>query len=86
MTVTLELNPDIERALFQKAISRGIDVDLYLKRLVERDLRRRPSLKEVLEPFRREVEESGISDDEFDQFVEEIREEIYQEQIAADRG
>ena len=86
MTVTLELNPDIERALFQKAISHGIDVDLYLKRLVERDLRRRPSLEKVLEPFRREVEESGISDDEFDQFVEEIREEIYQEQIAADRG
>ena len=28
--------------------------------------------KQVLEPFRREVEESGISDDEFHQFVEEI--------------
>ncbi len=85
MTVTLEFKPEIEKALRAKAFSGGVDIDVYLERLVERDLRRKASLDAVLAPFRREVEESGISDEEFDQFVEEIRDEVYQEQLAADR-
>ncbi len=39
-------------------------------------------LDEILAPFRCEVEESGITDDELDALVEEARKEIYQEKLA----
>ena len=86
MTVTLELKPEIEKALRDKARSVGFGVNVYLEKLVEQNLSPRESLDSILAPFRREVAESGMSDDEFDEFVQEIRDEVYQEQLAANRG
>ena len=43
--------------------------------MIDRDIQG-PTLDEVLAPFRRQVEESGMSDDELGAFFEEVREEI----------
>jgi hypothetical protein len=82
MTVVLELKPEIEEALQKKARDNGFEVNVYLEKLIEKDMDRAKTLDEILAPFRREVEESGITDDELGALVEETREEIYQEKLA----
>jgi len=85
MTVVLELKPDIEEALQKKAKANGFEVNVYLEKLIEKDVDQVKTLDEILAPFRREVEESGISDAELDALVEEAREEIYQENLLKER-
>lgn len=82
MTVTLELKPEIERALKIKAADKECDLNGYLMSIIEKEVSGPKTIDEILAPFRLEVEESGITDDEFDAFVDEIREEIYQEKCA----
>jgi hypothetical protein len=82
MTVVLELKPEIEEALQKKARDNGFEINVYLEKLIEKDIDRTKTIDEILAPFRREVEESGITDDELDEFMEEIREEVYQEKLA----
>lgn len=84
MTVVLELEPEVEEALQKKAIADGKDVQNYIEDSL-RKLALQPSLDEILAPFRREVAESGITDDELDALVEEAREENYQEKLAKER-
>ena len=48
-------------------------------RLIQRDLGGAASVNEALAPFRRQVEESGLSDDELGAFFEEVRDEVWQE-------
>lgn len=81
MTVVLELKPEIEEALQKKARSKGFEVNVYLEKLIEKDVAQAKTLDEILAPFRREVEESQITDDELDALVDEIREEIYREKL-----
>ncbi len=85
MTVVLELNPKIEEALYKKAKDNGFEVNIYLEKLIRKDVEHTETLDEILAPFRREVAESGITDDELDGLVEEVREEIYQENLAKNR-
>ena len=82
MTVVLELKPETEEALQKKAKAKGCEVSVYLEKLIEKDIEQKKTIDEILAPFRREVEESGVTDDELDALVEEVREEIYQENLA----
>ena len=77
MTVVLELKPEIEEALQKKAKANGFEVNIYLEMLIEKDIDRPKTLDEILAPFRREVEESGITDDELDVLVEESKQDIH---------
>lgn len=63
----------------------GKTVDEYVQQLIVEDLKKPRPIAEILAPFREEVEKSGITDDELDAMVEEIREEIYQEKLAKER-
>ncbi len=85
MTITIDLPSEVEIALQKKATADGKDVRNYIEDSL-RKLALQPSLDEILAPFRREVAESGITDDELDALVEEAREEIYQEKLAKERG
>lgn len=76
MTVVLELKPEVEEALQKKAKASGFEVGAYLERLVEKDVCRAKTLDEILAPFRKEVEESGITEEELGVLIEEAREEI----------
>ncbi len=90
MTVTVDLSPEIEGKIKMQAEKGGVKFEEYIKSLLEEASIRREKLEvlseksidEILAPFRREVEESGISDEEFDDLIEEVREEIYQEKLA----
>ncbi len=82
MTLTLHLPPETAAWLRARAAARGQDVAAYLQQLIEEDRRTEPPLKEILAPLRKDVEESGVTDEELDALVEEIREEIWQEKQA----
>lgn len=76
MNLTINLSPDEEKRLVERAARNGQDLTAYVHQLIERDIQ---VVGEALAPFRRQVEESGISEDELDVFFEEVREEVWQE-------
>ena len=84
MSITIDLPTEVETALREKATADGKDFQIYIVETLKTQALK-PSLDEILAPFRREVEESGISGDELDALVEQAREEIYQEKLAEER-
>jgi hypothetical protein len=76
MTITINLTPDEEKKLLARAARIGQDVTAYIHRLIERDIK---DVDEALAPFRSQVAESGITDEELGSFFEEVRDEIWQE-------
>jgi hypothetical protein len=77
----IPLPPDTEETLRERAKANGEDVTTYAARLIQEALST-PSVDELLAPFRRQVEESGITDAELDQLGEDLRHEVRQEQKA----
>ena len=73
--------PDTEETLRERAKANGEDVASYAARLIQEALTA-PSVDELLAPFRMQVEESGIRDDELDRLGEELRQEVRQEKQA----
>lgn len=55
-------------------IARGTDAPVP-----QNDSSQKPTTDELLEPFRRQVSESGITDDELDAFFEELRDKVWEE-------
>ncbi len=84
-TLTIQVRKNTKAILEEKAKSNGKDFAEYVEDLLEKDADRPKTIDEILAPFRREVETSGITDEEFDDFIEEVREEIYQEKLAKQR-
>lgn len=94
MNITINLPPASEERLRQCAAQTGQTVEGFVQRVLERVVHRAnggrlistgsapqstlPS-DEALGPFRRQVAESGISDDELLALFEEMREEAYQQ-------
>lgn len=74
MTITLELPPDVETAVKTQAVKDGLPLETYVTSLVKQAQQQRErievlaekSFDEILEPFRRNVEESGMSEDDLD--------------------
>ena len=86
-SVTVILPPDTERKLREKAVSAGLTLETYLSRLAETDAtngtpRRTATFDEIVAPVRRAFIESGMTDDDISDLVEEAREEVWQEKPA----
>jgi hypothetical protein len=81
-TLTISLPRNLSNALAERARRSGRDAAEYVEDLIERDICN-PSLDEMLAPFRQEFGDSGMTDDELDELVEEIRDDIYREKLAA---
>jgi predicted transcriptional regulator len=79
MTITIRLSDDEQRRLAERAAQSGRDVAEYVHMLIERDIREPVAVDQALAPFRRQVEASGMTDDELGDFFEEVREEVWQE-------
>lgn len=77
MTVTLDLEPEVESLLEKRARADGSDIEGYVKKLIEEDVSRQRTFDEILAPFRQAVERSGISDDELDSLFTEGRREVF---------
>jgi hypothetical protein len=86
MTVTLELEPEVESLLEKRARAEGCDIKGYVEKLVERDVNRAPTFDEILAPFRDAVERSGISDEELDTLFTEARREVSRERRERQQG
>lgn len=72
---------DVLQALVEKAEEMGVTPEEYARRLVEDGLfARERTFDEILAPFRREVEESGITDEELDNLFMQARRDYHQEE------
>ena len=76
MTLTLELEPEVESLLEKRARAEGCDIKGYVEKLVVRDVTRERTFDEILAPFRDAVERSGISDEDLDTLFTEARQEV----------
>jgi len=83
MTITISLSSEIEESVKSQATKEGKPLEDYVESLVEEGSRRRDridllaekSFDEILAPFRRNVEESGLSDEALDALFTEARKE-----------
>jgi hypothetical protein len=74
MPITIDLPPDVEDSLKTQAAKEGLPLEDYITSLVKEGTKRRDRidllaakpLAEILAPFRLNVEESGVSDEELD--------------------
>jgi cobyric acid synthase len=83
--LTIHVRQNTKAILEEKAKNDGKDFVEYVEDLLEKDAGRPKTIDEILAPFRREVEASEITDEEFDNLIEEVREEIHQEKLAKQR-
>jgi len=79
MTITIQPSDEEQRRLAEWAARNGRDVADYVHLLIERDIQEPAAVDQALAPFRRQVEESGMTDDELGAFFEEVREEVWRE-------
>ncbi len=67
MAVTLNLSTVARQRLADQAAAHGQDVSAYASNLLERAVAQ-PTVDELLAPYRRQVAESGMTDEELDEF------------------
>ena len=84
MAITIELSETSEKRLAERAARYGRTPEDFAAKVLNRELDAR-SLDEVLAPFRQEVAESGMTEEEFGDFIQEIRDEIWEEKHAGNR-
>lgn len=81
MTITIDLPPDVEESVKTQAAKDGLPVEAYVTSLVQEGTKRRDridllaekSFGEILAPFRRNVEDSGMGDEEMGSLFTEAR-------------
>jgi hypothetical protein len=79
MTLTIDLPPELEEVLRQHAERSGQDVKEFVIRAVREKIAKARTFDQLCAPFAQAVEQTGISEDEFDRFFEEVREDIWRE-------
>jgi len=91
MTITLNLLPETERKLHERAAANGQTVEVFIRQVLEREVVDTGGLHtatvpgcskpldQLLEPVRREFEESGMTEEELVRFLTEVREEVRKE-------
>ena len=78
MSISIPLSPEAEARLRERAQAAGEEISSYAARLLD-DALTTPSIEELLAPFRKQVNESGMSDDELDKFYEDLRDKVWEE-------
>ncbi len=87
MTITIDLKSETEARIKTQALRNGVKIEEYINELVEEASERRELLEnsseksfdEILAPIHKQFEESGMSEEELTEFLEELREEVWQE-------
>ena len=94
MPITVNFPPETERQLHERASASGQTVEGFIRDLVEREVvagsgnhatpspQRSNPLDEILEPVRREFDESGMSEEELVDFLTEVRDQARKERGA----
>lgn len=89
MTVTLELEPDVELKATEQANEEGLPLAQYAESVFKDAIlsrqrfgrRSERTFDDILAPVRKGFKESGESEDEIMAFFEDIREEVYRETL-----
>jgi hypothetical protein len=94
VTITIHLSPDVEESLKTQAAKDGLPVEAYVTSLVHEGAKRRDRIDllaekpfdEILAPFRRDIERSGMSDEELDNLFTTARKEASREMKEGAQG
>jgi hypothetical protein len=78
MTITIDLPVDIETALRKKASADGQDFQFFVLETL-RTKALKPSLNEILAPVRKNFADSGMTEEELDELIENERQAIWEE-------
>lgn len=78
MTITIDLPSEVETALRKKALADGKDFQIFILETLKTQALK-PSLEEILAPVRQDFEESGMSEDDLNAFIDDLREKVWQE-------
>jgi hypothetical protein len=78
MTFSISISAQAEARLKERAAAEGKDPIAYAAELVE-DAVTKPTIDEILAPFRQQVAESGMSDRQLDDLYEGLRDEAWNE-------
>lgn len=78
MTIEIELSPDAERRLVQRAAAAGKQPSELAQAIVERDVRR-PTLQEISGDIYQKFLESGTTDDELGEMLETTKHKMRSE-------
>jgi hypothetical protein len=79
MGIQVELKPEVEAVLQRMARDSDFDVSRYIERLIERDVLTSQTFDQILAPVRKGFAESGMSETELNELLEQARDETYQE-------
>lgn len=71
----VELPSDLEKKVRDRARSLGLDVDVYVTRLLDEDASRL-TLEELMADVHEDYRKSGITSDEFDQLGRELIDKV----------
>ena len=78
MTITLDLPPEVETALQKKAAANGKSIQTYIFETLETQALKLP-LDEILAPIRKDFAESGMTETELDELIENERKAMWEE-------
>ena len=84
MTITISLTPETEERLRSRAAATGLAPDALAEQLLQQALpgsvapsgRPATALDEILAPLRKEIQESGMTDEQLKNFFTEVRDEV----------
>ncbi len=79
MVLNIDLPAEVEAAVRLQAAQNGQDMGAFVVQAVREKIGRGATFQEVCAPFAKAVEASGTSDDEFDRFFEECRDEAWRQ-------
>lgn len=79
LIVKIALSREEESRLRERTERRGVSVERYVQGLVEKDLSKRPSLKQILAPLHADFRRSGMTDEDLEMLLEEARQEAWEE-------
>jgi hypothetical protein len=80
-SLSIRLSSSTRKKLAARAADKGQDVSAYASDLIEQSVTR-PSLDEILMPYRKQVAEGGMSDDELDALHEQLRDRVWSEKTS----
>ena len=78
MELTISISEQIGHILQQRAKAKGRDINDLVKDMVENQALT-PTLDELLAPVRKEVADKGITEDEIDNFMYDLRKKVRDE-------
>jgi hypothetical protein len=79
MTLKIDVPSELEKTLEEHAARKGQDVGAFVLQAVQEKIAKERKFDEVCAPFAQAVRDSGVTEEEFDQFFEEMREEVWRE-------